>query len=61
MKPNNELIDLLDKDLDVKLQKAQTKIDATDKMRDTLKEEYAVLWKESAKRKSTKIKNNIKT
>lgn len=56
MNPNNELIDILDKELDAKLQKAQTKIEVVDKVRDDLKEEYAVLWKESAKRKSTKTK-----
>jgi hypothetical protein len=47
---------LTDKELETKLKESQNNINKQEKIRDKLKEEYSLLWKESALRKSNKLK-----
>ena len=56
MMTENEITELLDAELNKKLAKMENKICITDKLRDDLKSEYAILWKESALRRSKNIK-----
>lgn len=56
MMTENEITELLDAELNKKLAKMENKIGIADKLRDDLKLEYAILWKESALRRSKNIK-----